>query len=148
MIRRPPRSTLFPYTTLFRSRADLRRRVQTTRLAARHALKRLRDVGMELEGVVEEGETARLAVLRVDLDLAGRSPADDPDVPRRFRQPDLLRGGLDAALDGAVVQRGREARLRPHFVQEAVVTEVHLADAEAVVERPDEDQEQKQAARR
>src|SRR3712207_7170679 len=24
MIRRPPRSTLFPYTTLFRSRADLR----------------------------------------------------------------------------------------------------------------------------
>src|SRR3712207_7885639 len=25
MIRRPPRSTLFPYTTLFRSRSDLRR---------------------------------------------------------------------------------------------------------------------------
>src|SRR5256885_12195046 len=25
MIRRPPRSTLFPYTTLFRSRGDLRR---------------------------------------------------------------------------------------------------------------------------
>src|SRR3712207_8637501 len=25
MIRRPPRSTLFPYTTLFRSRRDLRR---------------------------------------------------------------------------------------------------------------------------
>src|SRR3989442_7113426 len=25
MIRRPPRSTLFPYTTLFRSRADVRR---------------------------------------------------------------------------------------------------------------------------
>src|SRR2546430_13512619 len=28
MIRRPPRSTLFPYTTLFRSRADLARGVQ------------------------------------------------------------------------------------------------------------------------
>src|SRR2546430_17138587 len=27
MIRRPPRSTLFPYTTLFRSNLDLRRRV-------------------------------------------------------------------------------------------------------------------------
>src|SRR3712207_8687067 len=26
MIRRPPRSTLFPYTTLFRSRQELRRR--------------------------------------------------------------------------------------------------------------------------
>src|SRR2546426_1389743 len=36
MIRRPPRSTLFPYTTLFRSIPDLDRRV---RLAARaHAL--------------------------------------------------------------------------------------------------------------
>src|SRR3712207_8436666 len=28
MIRRPPRSTLFPYTTLFRSAADARRRAQ------------------------------------------------------------------------------------------------------------------------
>src|SRR3712207_9523234 len=32
MIRRPPRSTLFPYTTLFRSRPDLREDVE--RLAA------------------------------------------------------------------------------------------------------------------
>src|SRR2546430_11567361 len=31
MIRRPPRSTLFPYTTLFRSRARDRRRVPTAR---------------------------------------------------------------------------------------------------------------------
>src|SRR5258708_19360226 len=30
MIRRPPRSTLFPYTTLFRSLEDLRMRVITT----------------------------------------------------------------------------------------------------------------------
>src|SRR2546423_11307569 len=29
MIRRPPRSTLFPYTTLFRSRAAPRRRART-----------------------------------------------------------------------------------------------------------------------
>src|SRR2546426_7180173 len=27
MIRRPPRSTLFPYTTLFRSRAEMRKRI-------------------------------------------------------------------------------------------------------------------------
>src|SRR5258707_5795777 len=33
MIRRPPRSTLFPYTTLFRSR---RRRLGTARDGARH----------------------------------------------------------------------------------------------------------------
>src|SRR2546430_6153368 len=35
MIRRPPRSTLFPYTTLFRSRASLERReARYTRLHA------------------------------------------------------------------------------------------------------------------
>src|SRR5258706_9181483 len=33
MIRRPPRSTLFPYTTLFRSREDLRRRALLQRAA-------------------------------------------------------------------------------------------------------------------
>src|SRR2546430_7220185 len=31
MIRRPPRSTLFPYTTLFRSRSSYRLQIQTTR---------------------------------------------------------------------------------------------------------------------
>src|SRR2546430_7139444 len=34
MIRRPPRSTLFPYTTLFRSRPDLREVGDHERLAA------------------------------------------------------------------------------------------------------------------
>src|SRR4051812_49800869 len=33
MIRRPPRSTLFPYTTLFRSVNDLRRRLSRSVLA-------------------------------------------------------------------------------------------------------------------
>src|SRR5438876_6669207 len=32
MIRRPPRSTLFPYTTLFRSLAELRRLLTSARL--------------------------------------------------------------------------------------------------------------------
>src|SRR5436189_3738450 len=36
MIRRPPRSTLFPYTTLFRSRFDPRRDCRPARTAARH----------------------------------------------------------------------------------------------------------------
>src|SRR2546427_8946725 len=34
MIRRPPRSTLFPYTTLFRSRAELAKPTQATKLMA------------------------------------------------------------------------------------------------------------------
>src|SRR6266480_7025718 len=41
MIRRPPRSTLFPYTTLFRSRRHPRAE-QTSRLAARRARPRTR----------------------------------------------------------------------------------------------------------
>src|SRR2546425_6521336 len=36
MIRRPPRSTLFPYTTLFRSRARVRRGEQQPAVAAGH----------------------------------------------------------------------------------------------------------------
>src|SRR2546429_4750441 len=34
MIRRPPRSTLFPYTTLFRSTEDILEQVSTGKLAA------------------------------------------------------------------------------------------------------------------
>src|SRR5438034_8215606 len=37
MIRRPPRSTLFPYTTLFRSDRPAHCRVSSTRVAARTA---------------------------------------------------------------------------------------------------------------
>src|SRR3712207_8421265 len=36
MIRRPPRSTLFPYTTLFRSRCDVRLLRHADRLGRRH----------------------------------------------------------------------------------------------------------------
>src|SRR5256885_9097682 len=35
MIRRPPRSTLFPYTTLFRSRVRRRHRIQVEELSGR-----------------------------------------------------------------------------------------------------------------
>src|SRR3712207_7370321 len=43
MIRRPPRSTLFPYTTLFRSDATVERRVVAHRLAEhRHRAARRR----------------------------------------------------------------------------------------------------------
>src|SRR3712207_7761110 len=38
MIRRPPRSTLFPYTTLFRSQQDSRQRDHTHGLTRRHLL--------------------------------------------------------------------------------------------------------------
>src|SRR2546426_7488569 len=62
MIRRPPRSTLFPYTTLFRSRQRIVRRVGTAQAQAAHCyrLRRAhvrvrkracRDGGVERHGV-------------------------------------------------------------------------------------------------
>src|SRR3712207_7240928 len=66
MIRRPPRSTLFPYTTLFRSAIDVGRRPRAARRPSRAADvgERLRDggvarvAGMELVGT-DEGRPAR-----------------------------------------------------------------------------------------
>src|SRR5437764_13641210 len=55
MIRRPPRSTLFPYTTLFRSLADLR------------ALPHQRGVGPGLRVVSGHGELAPLLLEAVEL---------------------------------------------------------------------------------
>src|SRR5437899_8735731 len=43
MLRRPPRSTLFPYTTLFRSPRDRRRPRDHDRQSRRHAEHRQRD---------------------------------------------------------------------------------------------------------
>jgi len=50
MIRRPPRSTLFPYTTLFRSPDEKRRQREAqvrrdTRLAEREHISRVRENG-------------------------------------------------------------------------------------------------------
>src|SRR3712207_8869914 len=48
MIRRPPRSTLFPYTTLFRSEAQLRRLART---AARPGVVGVREVRQARRGL-------------------------------------------------------------------------------------------------
>src|SRR5215216_7708889 len=52
MIRRPPRSTLFPYTTLFRSRA--------TRLAQLHGYPQVRQDGRPVRGPRSEEHTSEL----------------------------------------------------------------------------------------
>src|SRR5438105_12855998 len=63
MIRRPPRSTLFPYTTLFRSRG----RVGARRLAVRHhAPGRIRRCTRMRPGARSEEHTSELQS-RVDL---------------------------------------------------------------------------------
>src|SRR2546429_5358651 len=59
MIRRPPRSTLFPYTTLFRSLLPLRR---------------VDDLGMELDRI----ELAPLVGHRGDRAVRGRAEGAEP----------------------------------------------------------------------
>src|SRR3712207_7162878 len=62
MIRRPPRSTLFPYTTLFRSRRGLGRRGA----AAARPRRRLRGRERPVRGAGGHGD------LLLDLQLPGR----------------------------------------------------------------------------
>src|SRR2546425_5599630 len=50
MIRRPPRSTLFPYTTLFRSRADDPQEAETGGEGGARVFGERQDAGVELEG--------------------------------------------------------------------------------------------------
>src|SRR3712207_6986839 len=78
MIRRPPRSTLFPYTTLFRSRrARLHRRVSRSRLARRalpHLARRngrghgARDQGHRSEEHTSELQSRQYLVCRLLLE--------------------------------------------------------------------------------
>src|SRR6266850_640320 len=72
--------------------------------AHRGGLKRLRRLGMEVEGVIEQRELDRLAVLGLDHDLPRRRPPRDFNLLGLGRETDILRGGLDAAADRAVVQ--------------------------------------------
>src|SRR5256885_10202175 len=60
MIRRPPRSTLFPYTTLFRSHVRQRQRLEEVELAAREQrdAARRRQVGRVLEIVQHPRQVA------------------------------------------------------------------------------------------
>src|SRR2546427_12022524 len=74
MIRRPPRSTLFPYTTLFRSEADvLEQRRQGGRHRRFHLVGVADDAGEELAaaGALEEAEREHLEVLeQLDAQVA------------------------------------------------------------------------------
>src|SRR2546426_1654290 len=101
-------------------------------------LKRLRRLGMEVEGVVEQREVDGLAVLGLDHDLPRRRPSGDPDLLGLSREPDILCGGLDAAADRAIVERGGKLGLGLHFVEQAIVPEEQLTDVDAVVQRADQ----------
>src|SRR5438874_11176333 len=87
MIRRPPRSTLFPYTTLFRSRLERRRAEPARAQRELRAIDRLRILPPRQE----------LPPLR-DLDQL------DPVVARRERVPELGQGAAHRRRAGLRVE--------------------------------------------
>src|SRR3989338_6651116 len=78
MIRRPPRSTLFPYTTLFRS---LRRHEQIIRVGASADHARVDGFGI-VEVQVEPGPTLEPQA-QIPIDLPPREPRADLRCPSR-----------------------------------------------------------------
>src|SRR5256885_16324862 len=94
MIRRPPRSTLFPYTTLFRSHVDLRdvRAVVEPHLHLEPGRARL-DVGDRADHLLVEPVVPALG--------------DDlvPLAPVRRRTPQGAAEELDAVLEGEALER-------------------------------------------
>src|SRR2546430_10705999 len=95
MIRRPPRSTLFPYTTLFRSIGQ----------------------GTALGAAMDAANMLKPALVRGDIRIIGATTGGeydkwirgDPALERRFQPPVV--GGL-AALPTRGGLVGRRARLR------------------------------------
>src|SRR3989454_10934053 len=90
MIRRPPRSTLFPYTTLFRSR------VRRTRAQGAHGRVVEGAAGVGREGLLARRERdRRRGGLPPNDHFPGRDPLRRPSRldPRWLRQDALLRRG-------------------------------------------------------
>src|SRR5258708_10810682 len=88
MIRRPPRSTLFPYTTLFRSRADLVLEIDLTQRLSRplpgfrerHALR----LGESKRDVALDGQVWK------KVDLGGRRIIRSEEHTSELQSPDHL----------------------------------------------------------
>src|SRR5437773_1695793 len=108
-------------------------------------LKRLRRLGMEVERMVEQREIDGLAVLGLDHDFPRRRPPHDPDLLGRGWETDILRGRLDPAADRTVVEGGGELGLGLHLVEQAIVPEEQLTDVDAVVQRPDQEEQRDEA---
>src|SRR3989442_15411062 len=85
MIRRPPRSTLFPYTTLFRSEADLAQQEVAQRVGAVPL-----DRGVEAHRGA--GGLAHLGPLPLDVSVR-------PDEPRQLETSREQHGRPDDAVE-------------------------------------------------
>src|SRR5947208_5064973 len=85
MIRRPPRSTLFPYTTLFRSEAEVRKSGRKALIGKRSMTR----VGR----AVEKGETDGFMKILVDAEtkkILGASSNRSEEHTSELQSPDHL----------------------------------------------------------
>src|SRR2546430_15221800 len=123
MIRRPPRSTLFPYTTLFRSAVHHRRAAEHARAAVlpdEHPLRCQR-----FRTAVRVGER--------DIRLTLAADAQLQEVPERAVARLSTHEGLDAAAMDEVL--ARQDRWRPGGVR---TREIHGLDQEEAPVRSEE----------
>src|SRR2546421_1308908 len=114
MIRRPPRSTLFPYTTLFRSRPASRSRREFVAAGARPALAIfVRPATRAASRATICSWRARALGAQPPLDAAGvQNPAGD--------LLDGALGGIEPRQRVAREQRLRDAQLVPHLLLRGV----------------------------
>src|SRR2546422_4193617 len=130
MIRRPPRSTLFPYTTLFRSLAgpDCRERRALARVGA------VPGVGDHvLEGMGRAGEQIVAARLLPRLDLTNLLADRDERVTKPIEL--LLRFAL-RRLDHERARDGERDRGRMEPVVDDALGDVLDLDPRRMLERP------------
>src|SRR2546425_11619972 len=108
MIRRPPRSTLFPYTTLFRSHGSLTTRLrlfhQSSHLGDEymaHTNARRIDLTFQAVELLVARETTRWRVYGGGDYIFAHSPTD--------LKPGVLHGGLEFRQPGSLLRLGRGA---------------------------------------
>src|SRR3989442_14310655 len=116
MIRRPPRSTLFPYTTLFRSVVGMRLGVDEEKDGQRSELPHGREDGARVRRVVSAVDEHD-PVPGEDDAAVGIEVLADVDVDPVFQLPDLR----------AEVLRGREAGGEEQNEDRECVPELHGA---------------------
>src|SRR3712207_5060779 len=114
MIRRPPRSTLFPYTTLFRSEADLRTVARTLRqLFGRWAVVVLdQRAHLVVSGLDEVGGIRNASVLGQGLASREDSAAREPLGPKIAEEPPLVAQPVHGTRFGEKLVEGATMGLR------------------------------------
>src|SRR3712207_3705080 len=136
MIRRPPRSTLFPYTTLFRSEADAAVVTEPTELELVIAHKGFAWSEIEVTGRAAHGSRPHLgvdAILKMgavlnELGQLDRALADrtHPLLGRASVHASVIHGGVELSSYPARCTLGLERRTVPGETAERI--EAELAD--------------------